>query len=150
VKVSAKVVHKAVGIVLKHEHLPTMRLAHAMTLKTVFIATCFLAHLAIPSQFCQPFGFDAVSDGLWGKESATLFCFSHEMVRIDYCCCATLFGAAVARKEQQEAELPIEMFDFTAAEPLPSGSATSCVHHGCALWTAHLIRDSTHHVSFYA
>jgi hypothetical protein len=135
VKVSAKVVHKAVGIVLKHEHLPTMRLAHAMTLKTVFIATCFLAHLAIPSQFCQPFGFDAVSDGLWGKESATLFCLSHEMVRIDYCCCASRFGAAVVRKEQQEAELPIEMFDVTA---VPSASATGCV----ASWvhsTAHLI-----------
>ena len=77
VKVSAEIVHKAVGIVLKHEHLPTVRLAHAVTLETVFISTCLLAHLAIPSQLCESFGFDAVADGLGSEESTTLFSFPH-------------------------------------------------------------------------
>lgn len=36
------------------------------------------------------------------------------MSRIYYCCCASRFGAAFVRKEQQEAELPIEMFDVIA------------------------------------
>jgi hypothetical protein len=80
VKVSAKIIHKAIGIVLKHEHLPTMRLAHAMALESVFIATCLLAHLTIPSQLCKPFCFDAVTYGLRGEESATLFCLSHYTV----------------------------------------------------------------------
>ena len=68
-------------IVLKHEHLPTMRLAHAMTLKAILIATCLLAHLAIPSQLCETFGFDAVAYGFGGEESAALFRLSHSTSR---------------------------------------------------------------------
>jgi hypothetical protein len=77
VKVSAEIVHKAVWIVLKHEHLSAMRLAHAMTLETVLVATCLLTHLTIPSQLCEPFGFDAVAYSFGGEESAALFSLSH-------------------------------------------------------------------------
>jgi hypothetical protein len=93
VKVSAEIVHKAVWIVLKHEHLSAMRLAHAMALETVLVAACLLAHLTIPSQLCEPFGFDAVAYGFGGEESAALFRLSHSTSR--YCISARGFFSDV-------------------------------------------------------
>jgi hypothetical protein len=113
VKVSAKIVHEAVGIVLKHEHLPTMRLAHAMTLKAILIATCLLAHLAIPSQLCESFGFDAVANGLRGEESATLFCLSHWTLSELHCRVSRSFRAAFVPR-QSRAELLMREFDVDA------------------------------------
>ena len=76
-KVSAEIVHKAVGIVLEHEHLPPMGLAHAVALEPIFITTRLLTHLTIPSQLCKALSFDAVAYGFRGEEPATLFCLAH-------------------------------------------------------------------------
>ncbi len=79
-KVSAEIIHKAVRIILKHKHLSTMRLAHAMALKTIFISTCLLTHLAIPSQLCQSLGFDAIAYGLRSEKSTAFFGLPHSIV----------------------------------------------------------------------
>jgi len=87
-KVSAEIVHKAVGIVLEHEHLPPMGLAHAVALEPIFITTRLLTHLTIPSQLCKALSFDAVAYGFRGEEPATLFCLAHSSSRTAVCTAA--------------------------------------------------------------
>jgi hypothetical protein len=48
------------GICPEDHHLPLVRLAGQVTLETILVSTLFLAHLTVPSQLLQAFGFYAI------------------------------------------------------------------------------------------
>ncbi|KAH1045613.1 hypothetical protein J1N35_036397 [Gossypium stocksii] len=47
-------------------HLTLVRFAHAMALESVFVSALLLAHLTVPSQLLETFGFDSIGDCFGG------------------------------------------------------------------------------------
>lgn len=54
-----------VGVLAEDLHLALVTLAHAVAFESVLVPTLLLAHLAVPSELLETFGFDAVSNCLW-------------------------------------------------------------------------------------
>lgn len=61
-------VDEAVGIVAEDAHLALVALAHAVALEAVLVAALLLAHLAVPPELLEAFGFDSVRDCLRRQE----------------------------------------------------------------------------------
>ncbi|KAK8514972.1 hypothetical protein V6N13_121917 [Hibiscus sabdariffa] len=47
-------------------HLALVRFAHAVAFESVFISALLSAHLAVPSQLLETFGFDSIRDYFGG------------------------------------------------------------------------------------
>ena len=55
-------------VLAKDLHLALVALAHAMALEPILISTLLLAHLTVPSELLETFGFDSVGDCFRSQE----------------------------------------------------------------------------------
>lgn len=69
----AEVVDVLAGVFADDEHLPDVGFGLAVHLEAVFVAALLLAHLAVPAQALEAFGFELVVEVF----RATDFCFRH-------------------------------------------------------------------------
>lgn len=58
----------SVRVLTENLHLTLVALAHTVALEAVFVTALFLAHLTVPSELLETFGFDSIGDCFWGEE----------------------------------------------------------------------------------